>query len=68
MKKLKNINLYLLIIFCIVLVCIIGILQRPFPDLINDTATRIIQGVLLVIAIICYLIQTNKNNEKDNDK
>ncbi len=65
MKKSKYINLYLLIILCVALTCIIGMLRRPFPDLISDTSVRIIQGVLLVIAIVCYLIQTNKNNGKE---
>lgn len=67
MKRYNKINLYLLSFLCVVLTCIIGAIRKPFPDLISDTAVRIIQGVLLMIAIICYLIQT-KTMKKSNEK
>ena len=65
MKKLNKIYFYLLSVLFVILTCIIGILRKPFPELLSDTATRIIQGILLIIAIICYLIQANRNTNKE---
>lgn len=65
MKKLNKINFYLLSVLFVILTCIIGILRKPFPELLSDTATRIIQGVFLIIAIIFYLVQMNKSDKKE---
>lgn len=64
MKWFNKINLYLLLFLFVILTCIIGAIRKPFPDLISDTAVRIIQGVVIVIAIVFYLIQTKRDKNK----
>ena len=63
MKWIEKNKFYILTSICIVLTILVGVIRRPYPDLISDTAVRIIQGVLLVIAIVCYLIQLNRANK-----
>lgn len=65
MKWIDKNKFYIITSICIVLTILVGIIRRPYPDMISDTATRIIQGILLIIAIICYLIQANRNTNKD---
>lgn len=64
MKWIDKNKFYIITSICIVLTILVGIIRRPFPELLSDTAARIIQGVFLIIAIICYLIQINRADNK----
>lgn len=65
MKWIDKNKFYIITSICIVLTILVGIIRRPYPDMISDTTVRIVQSVLLVIAIICYLIQANRNTNKE---